>query len=573
MAMVIIDKSGHKKMIMLDKKLTTFGGTQDFDVTLNELMDCSFSVLQEQHSLKLIPVDRLSSKRYKGCWNTSFSGAEILSGEKLSITFVPGITLPPKQDIGDWDFQDLPKDPRKNDYPQRLLEFLLNATGITAGGLFHRQGGNLKTIAEKNLKMKDRSEIMLNQFLESSTDDLVVHLNFDTHTVLFEAGLNPSNFILIRSKLTEDGEIVLYLPEPEYAETVPEGILSSMLYFASHGLSLHLAYRLNKRLIVAPDDSDYYWGSSNEMIRVKKLCDKLANTDLSVVICGETGSGKEGIANYFAAKSSKKIVAVNCSAIPSNLAESVLFGHVKGSFTGAVSNQLGKVVQADGGILFLDEVGELSLEIQAKLLRFLQTGIVTPIGGSDIKVLTRVVAATHRDLKEMVEKGSLREDLYYRLCEANITLPPLRERPADIRVLATIFLEQAIEVNELDSRIFSHAALEFLANKKWAGNIRELRSLVRKVAIISENEVIGRDDIIAISGESIEVKGEFPLDLTVAKKMLVKQQIVKALKLSQQNRTKAAVLLGVTPRTLFRMMAESDVIASDKDVTPAQLTN
>jgi DNA-binding NtrC family response regulator len=219
----------------------------------------------------------------------------------------------------------------------------------------------------------------------------------------------------------------------------------------------------------------------------------------------------------------------------------------------------GRIEQANHGILFLDEIGELDLNVQAKLLRFLQDGLVTPIGGKEKKVKIRLVAATHKDLAQEVADGNFREDLYYRLNEAVVTLPPLRERGDDILQLGNLFLAQMIETNDLDDMAFSAEAEKLLKEHSWPGNIRELRSTMRKVAILNDEAFISADFLSSqLGARNNTVKDHFPMNLNQAKKLLIKRQIEKALDLARGNRTQAAKLLDITPRSLFRFLSDKD---------------
>ncbi len=235
-------------------------------------------------------------------------------------------------------------------------------------------------------------------------------------------------------------------------------------------------------------------GTHPKIAEVLKLIKRVAPTNGRVLITGESGTGKDLVAlavHRDSARSDKPMIKVNCAAIPHSLVESELFGHEKGSFTGASKLRKGVFELADGGTLFLDEIGELSLDVQAKLLRALQNGEIQRVGAEKlINVDVRLLAATNRDLAEMVQSGEFREDLFYRLNVVTLQLPPLRERQSDISSLALVFLEEACVEHSLGQRILSPEAMKQLIAHNWPGNIRELKNLVERTAILSEEPMI-----------------------------------------------------------------------------------
>jgi DNA-binding NtrC family response regulator len=232
---------------------------------------------------------------------------------------------------------------------------------------------------------------------------------------------------------------------------------------------------------------------SQAMQRVMAMVDRVAPTESRVCILGETGTGKELVARALHERSARRerpFISVNCAAVPSELIESELFGHEKGSFTGAAARHLGKFEQAHGGTLFLDEIGDMPAAMQAKLLRLLQEGELERIGGErPIVVDTRVIVATHRDLEALVRKGTFREDLYHRVFVFPIAMPSLRERPDDVMLLADHFARLIAEQNSWKPRGFSDAALEELGRYHWPGNVRELRNVVERLLLLTDDEV------------------------------------------------------------------------------------
>ncbi len=238
-------------------------------------------------------------------------------------------------------------------------------------------------------------------------------------------------------------------------------------------------------------------GKSDKIQRIKEVIEKVAPTDARVLITGSNGSGKELVAHWIHQKSKRNkgpMVEVNCAAIPSELIESVLFGHVKGSFTGAYKDKKGKFEQANGGTLFLDEVGDMSLSAQAKVLRALQENRINRVGSDkDIKVDVRVIAATNKDLKKEIAEGRFREDLYHRLAVILIEVPSLNERREDIPLLIEHFTKKIAAEQNMPVKKFSEKAIKMLQDYDWTGNIRELRNVVERLMILGGNEITDKD--------------------------------------------------------------------------------
>ena len=255
----------------------------------------------------------------------------------------------------------------------------------------------------------------------------------------------------------------------------------------------------NARLREASESRYRMVGTSPALEAVRALIAKVGPTSARVLMTGENGTGKELVARALhdeSPRASRPFIEVNCAAIPSELIESELFGHMKGSFTGAFADRAGKFEQADGGTLFLDEVGDMSLPAQAKLLRVLQEGVVTRIGGSKvIEVDVRVLAATNKDLAEEIEAGRFREDLLYRLNVVPIEVPPLRQRLEDVPALVGYFAEQVAKSAGVPGRRFSTTAVTRLQGRSWPGNIRELRNAVERALILSSGKVVQAEDI------------------------------------------------------------------------------
>lgn len=294
-------------------------------------------------------------------------------------------------------------------------------------------------------------------------------------------------------------------------------------------------------------------GKSKKMQDIYRLIKKASENNATVLIRGESGTGKELVAQLIHQSSEKQdqnFVTVNCAALPENLLESELFGYEKGAFTGANQRRIGKFEQADRGSIFLDEIGDMSLSTQAKILRVLQSKEIYRLGGSEkIIVDVRIIAATHQDLEEMEKTGKFRNDLYYRLNVFPITIPPLRERKEDIPALVHHFIEK------IDSKGIDRKALAVLMEYDWPGNVRELQNAIERAAIISD-DIISVDDLPAnIKTGSSVVFGKFQLgDEGVNLDELEKDLIRQALQKTGGNKTRAAELLGITRRRLYSMM-------------------
>jgi transcriptional regulator with PAS, ATPase and Fis domain len=270
-----------------------------------------------------------------------------------------------------------------------------------------------------------------------------------------------------------------------------------------------------------------------------------------VLILGETGTGKELVAREIHRLSSRRdrsFVAINCGAIPENLLESELFGHRKGSFTGAVTDKVGKVEAANGGTLFLDEIGEMPMNLQVKLLRVLQERVIERVGDVEPRpVDIRVVAATNKDVEEQIREQRFREDLFYRLNEMAVPLPPLRERGEDIAVLAQYFLNLYREQYGSKPRGFTNQALLAMKNYYWPGNVRELENRVKKAVIMSDRALLNPDDLGLQEGQKREIKL-----LSDAEEEFKVEYIRKALDLNNWNKAQTARDLGIDARTVFR---------------------
>jgi two-component system NtrC family response regulator len=294
-------------------------------------------------------------------------------------------------------------------------------------------------------------------------------------------------------------------------------------------------------------------GESGRMLEVFSLVRRVAPSEATVLIRGESGTGKEIIAkaiHYASPRSSAPLIRVNCAALPETLLESELFGHEKGAFTGAFATRKGRFELADGGSLFLDEIGDLSLPLQAKLLRVLQEREFERLGSSrPIPVNVRILAATHRDLEVLVKAGQFRDDLYFRLNVVTIILPPLRERREDVPMLMDHFLRVFAEKNRKTIRGFTQEAREVLLRYDYPGNVRELENIIERAVVLTRDDVIGRADL-PLTMEELEGKENEEASLPAAVEGIERRMIREALVRSNGVQTRAAELLGISERAL-----------------------
>jgi DNA-binding NtrC family response regulator len=295
-------------------------------------------------------------------------------------------------------------------------------------------------------------------------------------------------------------------------------------------------------------------GTSSTMRGVFDLIRKAARTSISVLITGESGSGKEVAAKAIhacSARADKPFVAINCAAIPQELLESELFGHRKGAFTGAVTERRGLFMEANEGTILLDEIGDLPLSLQAKLLRLLQTREVRPIGQNEsFKVDVRIIAATHKNLRELIRTGQFREDLFYRLNVIPIQMPALRERREDIRPLAEHFLEENLPLFDCGPKVFSEDTIKLLTRSPWVGNVRELENVVLRSIMVSSGPVIEPKDILIETETSALEKLQGRDGPMVTLDELEKEYIQYVLSRTD-NKSEAATVLGIDRKTLY----------------------
>ncbi len=302
-------------------------------------------------------------------------------------------------------------------------------------------------------------------------------------------------------------------------------------------------------------------GRSPALLYILEAAARAAQTDATVLIRGETGTGKELLAkgiHFNSPRRNRPFITINCGAIPRELLESELFGHLKGSFTGAISHKKGKVEMADGGTLFLDEIGDVPLELQVKLLRLIQEREIEKIGeGRPIKVDVRIIAATHRNLQTMIEDGSFREDLYYRLNVIPLEIPPLRDRAEDIPELVKHFFELAKRKHRRDELVLPETLMPYFTAYRWPGNVRELENVVERLVVLARGPQVTVDDLPESLRRERPVLGALQMELPphgVSLEAVEKELILLALRKHNWNQTHAARYLDISRKTLIYRM-------------------
>jgi transcriptional regulator with GAF, ATPase, and Fis domain len=466
-----------------------------------------------------------------------------------------------------------------------LMDAVIQITNADKGFLVLLEGENLDVKVARNLNRENIADAV-----SQLSDSIIAKVVRSRKPVIVSDAMSDDEFAGAKSvmhlkvssvicvPLLDRGRLlgIIYVGNDSIRDLFQETTLRVLTVFASQAAlivanALHMNElrhdnrRLNERL------EQYRFGeivgTSPPMQAVFRKVEKIAPTDISVLITGETGTGKELIAREIhnrSPRTGKPFVTINCGAIPANLLESELFGHVKGAFTGAVANKQGKFQAADGGTLFLDEIGEMPIELQVKLLRAIQEKVVYRVGDTRPETVDiRILAATNRDLEKEIAGGRFREDLYYRLNVVNLELPPLRVRGDDVLVIARYQL--ARYAREYDAKVkgLSPNAAVAIRKHAWPGNIRELENRIKKAIVLCESTVIGPDDL-GLTGDVLPQI----LTLADAKEKFQREYINEVLALNNGNRTKTARDLGVDPRTVFRHLEKESEDGAEPPADP-----
>ena len=449
-----------------------------------------------------------------------------------------------------------------------LLASIVNLTRAEKGFIIVFQGKNRTIASTHNVNPDDSqqlgfSDTIINQVVESKQPIIINNAlkdsNYSAARSVVDLKLSSVMCVplIVRSELLG----VIYLGNDAITGLfVDDDLRLLQIWAAQASILVHTALLLNelkstnanlRSQLNAIKKSGNIIGSSIPMQLLFKHITKLAPTDLSILILGETGTGKELVAQELHNQSERKgspFISINCGAIPENLLESELFGHVKGSFTGAHADKMGKFEAANGGTIFLDEIGEMPMTLQVKLLRVLQERMIERVGEIEPRPINiRVVSATNKNLEEEIKQGNFREDLFYRLNEVSFELPPLRERGTDIYELAKFFMQKYSNQYNSPIKEFNPESIEAMLNYFWPGNVRQLESRIKKAVILSEDPTITPQDI---GLNETEAKNLQSLDeATEAFKL---DYVRAALELNNWNRTQTAKILNVDPRTIFR---------------------
>jgi transcriptional regulator with GAF, ATPase, and Fis domain len=459
---------------------------------------------------------------------------------------------------------------------EALMDAVIEITNADKGFLILLEGESLDIKVARNVKRENIADA-----ITQLSDSIIAKVVRSRKPVIISDAMHDDEFASAKSvmhlkvssvicvPLLDRGRLLglIYVGNDSIRDLFQETTLRVLTVFASQA-ALIVANALlvnelridNKRLNERLEAYRFgeIVGTSPPMQAVFRKVEKIAPTDISVLITGETGTGKELIAREIhnrSPRAGKPFVTINCGAIPANLLESELFGHIKGAFTGAVANKQGKFQAADSGTLFLDEIGEMPIELQVKLLRALQEKVVFRVGDTRPEnVDIRILAATNRDLEKEIAGARFREDLYYRLNVVNVELPPLRVRGEDVLVVARYLLSRYAREYDAKVKGLSPNAAVAIRKHNWPGNIRELENRIKKAIVLCESSVIGPDDL-GLTGDVLPQI----LTLSDAKEKFQRDYINEVLALNNGNRTKTARDLGVDPRTVFRHLEkESD---------------
>lgn len=348
-----------------------------------------------------------------------------------------------------------------------------------------------------------------------------------------------------------------------------------LLQRVKHGVEYARLRRRVDTLPSSPLHEDSMVGNSPGFNRVRQLIKRVSQVDMSVLLVGESGTGKELVARAIheaSPRRDKPFVPTNCAAMPLNLLESELFGHQKGAFSGADQDHEGLFRYADGGTLFLDEIGDMPLEMQAKLLRVLQEGVVRPVGGKEeVPFDTRIISATHKDLKEEVSRGNFREDLFYRIHVLQVRLPPLRARGDDVLLLAQRFLSLAAAKTNRDISGFSPDAASALLTYSWPGNVRELEHVVQRASILTDSSEVNLEDLPDHVRQIPRCQTAFASETLLTLKEAEDKHVRDVLLACKGNKSRAAQVLGINRRSLYRrldrMQASSSTSTDHREVS------
>jgi transcriptional regulator with GAF, ATPase, and Fis domain len=456
-----------------------------------------------------------------------------------------------------------------------LLDAVIELTRADKGMLILLEDGNLQVKAARNLKKENIADAV-----EKVSDSIVARVVQSKEPLIVSDALNDEEFktsasvvnlklcSVMAAPLMEKGDLfgILYVGNDNVVNLFEEGSLEVLTVFAGQAsLLVQNAILLDELKLDNQELTERLErmrfgeiiGACEAMKDVFRKIEKVAPTNISVLVSGDTGTGKELVAQRIHALSNREngpFVTINCGAIPENLLESELFGHVKGAFTGAVATRQGRFQAADCGTLFLDEIGELSPQLQVKLLRALQEKTVTKVGDTRSEsVDIRIISASNRNLEQEIEAGRFREDLFYRINVVRLQLPPLKDRGDDLPAIAKYLLSKYTAEFESKVKGFAPASMVAMRKYTWPGNIRQLENRIKKAVVLADKIHLGPEDL-DLKPEDIEPV----MPLTRAKEEFQRRYIAEVLVRNNGNRTKTARDLGVDPRTIFRHLEKME---------------
>jgi transcriptional regulator with GAF, ATPase, and Fis domain len=589
-----------QKKYCIYKKVTTLGSAADNDVIFDskEIFSHHARLVYDGKQFAIVALEKGATITLKGKKKSKFylkDADEVWLGDvKMKFSMLDAAVVirdsaapsPSAAEIGSdikgirelFDFSKTLMEKKSiSDIFDALVDMTVDVMGADKGFLIMMEGDKPVFRAARNVNRKTiedpidhLSDSVLRKVIETKRPIIVTDALADSEFKNSESVLSLNLLSLMVTPLLDEGKLVgiLYVGNDSIRSRFDQRSLELFTIFgAQASLILNKALVLEKfrsnveelRENIEKQRFGEIVGSCGSMQDIYKKIAKVATVDVPVLIVGETGTGKELIAREVhlrSARTSGPFIAINCGAIPENLMESEMFGYVKGAFTGAATSRDGKFHAAHRGTIFLDEIGELPLNLQVKLLRVLQDKEVLRVGATKPELIDcRVLAATNKQLeKEMVE-GRFREDLYYRLNVVAITLPPLRERGEDLMILAKYFLTKYAKEMGKGGLDFSQEAVKAVKKHPWQGNVRELQNRIKKAILMCDSPLIGPEDL------DVESDSEAPvMTLAVAKEEFQKQYILDALRRNKGNRTKTAEELGVDPRTIFRYLEkEKDI--------------
>ncbi len=598
--LIVRHPDGSSRAFSLVKRITAVGSAPDNDVPipLPGVPESALHLEIDGAEIRLTGhrgTDYTLNGKKKAQGRLSDRDVISLGGASLTLELVEPSPEPAAADLGEFQLLrslvSVAEQVTGRGDVQAMLEAILDAaielTRADKGFVILPEGDRLVVRVARNIDstidLEDAergvSDSIVRKAVEARRPILVHDALHDEEFSRSESVVNLKLCSVVCSPLLEKGDLIglLYLGNDRIAHRFEDRSLELLSVFAAQAsLLVRNALLANElRLESAQlkrqlDEAQYgdLIGACPGMREIYRRIDKVAATDISVLVGGETGTGKEMLAREIHRRSSRAkgpFVAINCGAIPENLLESELFGHVRGAFTGAVATRQGRFQAANGGTLFLDEVGDMPMSLQVKILRALQERTVIKVGDARPEAVDiRVVAATHRVLEEEVKAGRFREDLYYRLNVIKLVVPPLRERGDDVLILARWLLRRFSEGMKTPARGFSKAANDAMRRYGWPGNVRELENRLKKAMVLSDRALLGPEDL-ELSNETLDPV----VPLIEAKAAFQRDYINRVLERNGGNRTKTAKDLGVDARTIFRHLERLEAEREGRAPPPA----